>query len=259
MSPDRLSIDPQAVVITEEHRARENADLVGRIGSTGQGGGAATADRVMRKAGLARDVPQLRAFLRPAAEVLDRAYGSGQRILLEGTQGSALSLYHGEYPYVTSRDTTVSGCLAEAGIPPSRVRKVVMVVRTYPIRVQSPAGATSGSMAREISWREIARRSGISYSELLEAELTSTTKKRRRVSEFDWQLLQRSASLNGPTDIALTFADYLTVKNRDARRFEQLDSATIRFIEEVESVAGAPVSLASTRFHLRSIIDRRTW
>lgn len=259
VGPDRLSIDPQVVVITDEHKRREKADLVGRIGSTGQGGGAATADRVMRKAGLAGDVPELDAFIRPAAEVLDLAYGAGHSILLEGTQGSALSLYHGEYPYVTSRDTTVAGCLAEAGIPPSRVRKVVMVVRTYPIRVQSPAGATSGSMAREISWREIARRSGIRYSELLKAERTSTTKKRRRVSEFDWQLLQRSSSLNGPTDIALTFADYLTVQNRDARRFEQLDADTIRFIEELESVAGAPVNLVSTRFHRRSIIDRRTW
>lgn len=259
VTPDRLSIDPQVVVITGEHREREKADLVGRIGGTGQGGGAATADRVMRTAGLARDVPELRAFLRPAAEVLDRAYGAGQRILLEGTQGSGLSLYHGEYPYVTSRDTTVAGCLAEAGIPPSRVRRVVMVVRTYPIRVQSPEGSTSGTMAREISWAEIARRSGISYSSLLKAERTSTTQRQRRVSEFDWQLLQRSASLNGPTDIALTFADYLTVANRDARRFDQLDSATIRFIEEVESVAGAPVSLVSTRFHRRSIIDRRTW
>jgi adenylosuccinate synthase len=259
VTPDRLSIDPQVVIITDEHRKTEQAQLVGRIGSTGQGGGAAAAARVMRTAGLARDVPELQPFLRPAAQVLDEAYGSGRRILLEGTQGSALSLYHGDYPYVTSRDTTVSGCLAEAGIPPSRVRKVVMVVRTYPIRVQSPAGGTSGSMAREISWKEISRRSGIPYNELRRAERTSTTNRRRRVSEFDWQLLQRSASLNGPTDIAMTFADYLTVKNRRARRFEQLDSGTIRFVEEVEAVAGAPVSLVSTRFHRRSIIDRRKW
>ena len=69
----------------------------------------------------------------------------------------------------------------------------------------------------------------------------------------------RSASLNGPTDIALTFADYISIENRDARRFEKLTVPTLRFIEEVERVAAAPVSLFATRFHYRSIIDRRRW
>jgi adenylosuccinate synthase len=68
-----------------------------------------------------------------------------------------------------------------------------------------------------------------------------------------------SAALNGPTDIALTFADYHTIMNRKARRFDQLHVDTIRFVEEVEKVAGAPVSLIASRFHSRSIIDRRAW
>jgi len=53
-------------------------------------------------------------------------------------------------------------------------------------------------------------------------------------SEFDWELLQRAARINGATDIALTFVDYLDVRNRDARRFDQLQQETIYFIEEVE-------------------------
>jgi adenylosuccinate synthase len=91
------------------------------------------------------------------------------------------------------------------------------------------------------------------------AERTSTTNRRRRVGEFDWALLRKAASLNGPTDIALTFADYLAESNQQARRFEQLGRQTIRFIEEVEKVASAPVSLISVRFAHRSIIDRRAW
>jgi adenylosuccinate synthase len=59
--------------------------------------------------------------------------------------------------------------------------------------------------------------------------------------------------------IALTFADYIASKNEKARRFEQLTSDTITFIEEIERVAAAPVSLISTRFDFRSIIDRRAW
>jgi adenylosuccinate synthase len=53
--------------------------------------------------------------------------------------------------------------------------------------------------------------------------------------------------------------DYLNRKNERARRYEQLDAQTKQFIEEVERVGAAPVSLISTRFDFRSIIDRRAW
>jgi adenylosuccinate synthase len=208
---------------------------------------------------LAKDIPELKPFIHPACGVLDKAFFERKRVFVEGTQGTGLSLFHGQYPHVTSRDTTVAGCLSEAGISPSRVRRVIMVVRTYPIRVQDPAKSTSGPMSQELSWAEISRRSGVPLSELKTKEKTSTTHKKRRVAEFDWELLRKAASLNGPTDIALTFSDYVSVKNRDARRFEQLSEETIRFIEEIERVAGAPVSLISTRFESRSIIDRRSW
>lgn len=262
----RLFIDPQAMVIEDADKAAE-VGLVGGIGSTGKGGGAAAARRVTgRHAGedavpvrLAKDIPELIAFVRPTAEILDDAYGAGRRILLEGTQGTALSLYHGFYPHVTSRDTTTSGCLAEAGIAPDRVRKVIMVCRTYPIRVQSPVNGTSGPMSQELEWQEIAQRSGVPIEELLSTEKGSRSGKQRRVAEFDWQLLRRAAEVNGASDIALTFTDYISIDNREARRYEQLTSETIRFIEEVERVAGVPVSLIATRFDVRGIIDRRRW
>jgi adenylosuccinate synthase len=260
----RLSIDRQAMIISDQDREDEKR-LVQEIGSTGQGVGAATSRRIMQRltepAKLAEDVPDLKPFIKDTREVLDEAFFRRKRVLLEGTQGTGLSLYHGNYPHVTSRDTTVAGCLAEAGISPSRVRKVMMVCRTYPIRVQSPdgPGRTSGPMSQEISLEEIARRSGIDLDELRKIEITSTTKRKRRIAEFDWAMLRKAASLNAPTDIALTFADYLSIKNRDARRFEQLTQESIRFIEEIERVAAAPVSLISTRFHSRSIIDRRSW
>jgi adenylosuccinate synthase len=259
----RLHIDPQAMIISDEDIDEEDR-LVKEIGSTGQGVGAATARRITdRRDGtqLARDVDLLKPFIVPAHEILADAYAKGARILLEGTQGTALSLYHGNYPHVTSRDTTAAGCLAEMGISPTRVRRVIMVCRTYPIRVQSPTvkGKTSGPMSQTTSWKEIARRSRIPLAELQRVEKGSVSKKQRRVGEFDWELLRRAAEINGATDIALTFVDYLDIKNRDARRFDQLQPDTIRFIEEIERVAGAPVSLISTRFHVRSVIDRRAW
>jgi adenylosuccinate synthase len=260
----RLFIDPQAMIISDEDRAQEKK-LIQDIGSTGQGVGAATARRIMQRteepAKLAKEIPDLRPFIKETREVLEQAFCNRKRVLLEGTQGTGLSIYHGYYPHVTSRDTTVAGCLAEAGISPSRVRKVLMVCRTYPIRVQSPEGdgRTSGPMSQEITLEEIARRSNIPLDELQKIEVTSTTKRKRRIAEFDWVLLRKAASLNAPTDIALTFADYLSIGNRRARRFEQLTQETIRFIQEIERVAAAPVSLISTRFHSRSIIDRRSW
>lgn len=190
---------------------------------------------------------------------MEQSFERGDKIFLEGTQGTGLSLYHGEYPYVTSRDTTVSGCLAEAGISPSWVRKIIMVCRTYPIRVQSPKGGTSGPMTRSISWKEVAERSGHSVHNLRKSERTSTTKRKRRVGEFEWTSLRKAVSLNAPTDIALTFVDYIDKNNENARRFDQLTKDTIRFIEEVENVSRVPVSLISTRFDYRNIIDRRNW
>jgi adenylosuccinate synthase len=149
--------------------------------------------------------------------------------------------------------------LSEAGISPTRLRKVIMVCRTYPIRVANAKEGTSGPLSQEIAWDIIAKQSGISLDILEAKEVTSTTGRSRRVGSFDWAQLRRAASLNGPTDIALTFVDYLDPINKDARRFEQLSPSTIHFIEEVENVASAPVSLISTRFDFRSILDRRSW
>jgi adenylosuccinate synthase len=261
---ERLAIDPSAMVIEQADREFEARTLKGSIGSTGQGVGAATARKILRNAmqppvRRAGDVAELRPYLHDSREVLDDAYASGRRVLLEGTQGTGLSLHHGAYPFVTSRDTTVSGCLSEAGIAPSRVRRIVMVCRTYPIRVQNPDGGTSGPMGLELTWGTVAQRSSVPLEEILQTEVTSTTKRDRRAAEFGWDLLRRAASLNGPTDIAMTFADYIDVRNKDARRFDQLTPATIQIIEEIERVAGAPVSLIATRFHFRNIIDRRAW
>ncbi len=256
----RLCIDGNAMIINEDDIKAES-DLVRNIGSTGQGVGAATARRIMQRnkdTRLAKHIPELKPFLGDALEQLEDAFSRDENILLEGTQGTGLSLYHGAYPYVTSRDTTALGCLAEAGIPSNRVRKVIMVCRTYPIRVESPKKETSGPL-RDISWEEIARRSGYRANKLRKAEKTTTTKRQRRIGEFEWVPLHRAALLNGTTDIALTFTDYISRENVEAKRFEQLTQETINFILEVERVAGAPVSLISTGFNSRSIIDRRSW
>ena len=82
-------------------------------------------------------------------------------------------------------------------------------------------------MSKEIDWGIVAERSGLHESDLELAEHTSTTNKMRRVGEFDWALIRKAALLNRPTDIALTFVDYIHQSNGDAKRFEQLTPETI--------------------------------
>lgn len=281
LGPDRLFIDPQATIIEKADRDAEKQALVGTIASTGSGSGSAAARRILERGTsglrLARDVSELRAFVGTegryhgcTGDRLEEAYRNGESILLEGTQGSGLSLFHGIYPFVTSRDTNVAGCLAEAGISPSRVRKILVVIRPMPIRVGDPdgdQGHTSGPLKHSTTFDAIAEKAELDPEALRAAEKTSTTKRKRRVGWFEWDQFRKACALNAPTDIVLTFADYIDSKNKRARRFEQLTQDTIKFVEELERVAQAPVSLINTRFprepdgtnDLRSIIDRRNW
>lgn len=263
LGPDRLKIDHRAVIIEPSDLAYEERSM-DAIGSTKKGVGVATARKILGRDGeehlgakvrLAANVPELQPFLACGDEVLERAYARGTKICLEGTQGTDLSLHHSQYPNVTSRETTASGCLADAGIAPGRVRRVVMVTRTYPIRV----GGTSGDMDRPIDAQTIADRSGLPVEQIERTEVGTVSGKKRRIAEFDWEQVRRAAALNGATDIALSFSDYIDQRNQLARRYEQLTTETRDFIEGVERVANAPVSLISTRFEIRGIIDRRDW
>jgi len=259
-SSSRLLIDENATIISQQDIEYENK-IKETIGSTAQGVGCATANNILERLNAdqkhkAKNNPRLKPFIGNAQEQLEKIYNSNQKILLEGTQGTILSLHHGFYPYVTSRDTSVSGCLSEIGIAPGRVRKVIMVTRTYPIRV----GGTSGDFhSNEINWETIAERSGKDFSDLKIKEKTTTTHKDRRVAEFSWSLFRKACELNSPTDIALTFTDYIDKINESVSRYEQLTPATKDFIEEIERCSGLKVSLISKGFDYRSIIDRRNW
>lgn len=263
LTKERLVIDERAMIIEQSDREIEGK-LLGGIASTKQGVGAATARKIIGRGcdppfgdrvRLACEHPDIREYVGSVGRELEDAYATGKRVMLEGTQGTSLSLHHGQYPYVTSRETTAAGCLADAGIAPGRVRRVIMVTRTYPIRV----GGTSGPMVLPIETQTVAERSGLPLHQIDKTEVGTISGTKRRMAEFDWEQLRRSAILNGATDIALTFADYITAENQNARRYEQLSNETKRFIEEVEFVSNAPVSLISTRFHRFGVIDRRSW
>ena len=256
----RLIIDENAIIISDDDITKEQ-EIKETISSTGQGVGVATSKNIIARlygetGHKAKNHNELRGFIGSTSNELESLYRQGKKTLLEGTQGTGLSLHHGLYPHVTSRDTAASGCLSEAGISPRRVRKIIMVTRTYPIRV----GGTSGPFgSAEIDFKIIAERSGKNAEELIKKEITTTTKKNRRIAEFSWSLFRKACELNSPTDIALTFTDYFNVKNESARRFESLTDDTRKFIDEIERCAGVKVSLIGTTFDYRAVIDRRNW
>lgn len=207
----RLYIDPEAGILDEKFHQQEGGtegEMHRRIGSTGEGVGPARVARINR------DPAQFRQFKNVAEEygleqclcentpkMLADLQDRGINILIEGTQGSGLSLLHSHYPYCTSIDTNAAGIISEVGIAPSRVTDVLMVVRTYPIRV----AGNSGYMKNEITWEELNRRMGVE----IQPEKTTVTKKVRRIAEWDDELFEQSCLLNAPTEIALTFADYI--------------------------------------------------
>lgn len=208
---DRLYIDTQAGVLDERFHEQEGGtegEMHRRIGSTGEGVGPARMARIARDPSefrLVRDVAEEYGIERSLCEntplLISSLQDGGTDVLIEGTQGSGLSLYHSCWPYCTSVDTNAAGIIAEVGVAPARVTDVLMVCRTYPIRV----AGNSGPMRDEITWEELSDRIGRN----LVPERTTVTHKVRRVAEWDDSLFRRSCMMNEPTEIALTFCDYV--------------------------------------------------
>ncbi|MEM2915189.1 MAG: adenylosuccinate synthetase, partial [Candidatus Bathyarchaeia archaeon] len=126
--------------------------MASEIKTTGTGTGPCNADRVLRKAKLAKDVPELKGFLADVPLEVNEAIDKGENVLIEGTQGTFLSLWHGTYPYCTSKDVTASAACSDVGLGPKKVDDVIVVFKAFTTRV----GA--GPLPGEISWEEAEKR-----------------------------------------------------------------------------------------------------
>ena len=203
----RLCVDYRAFVIGEGDRAAEHdAGLAQRIGSTGSGTGAALARRIGRStdSSLAFGCESLRPFVGDAVATARELLRKGRRIVVEGTQGFGLSLLHSpHYPFVTSRDTGAAAALAEAGLSPLNVDEVAMVLRAFPIRV---AGASGPFDAEEVDWETIAREAGLTEAP---QELTSVTRRPRRVARFDPGIVRKAIEVNNPSRVVLNHLDHV--------------------------------------------------
>lgn len=207
----RLIVDPETGILDEKFHEQEGGtagEMHRRIGSTGEGVGPARIARIERDPQKFRQFKDIAdeydlkdIMLENTPKQLAVLQDAGKNILIEGTQGSALSLIHSHWPYCTSIDTNAAGIISEVGIAPSRVTDVLMVCRTYPIRVHGNSGPLRG----EIDWSEIKDKNGNPIT----PEKTTVTKKVRRIARWDDALFEQACLLNEPTEIALTFADYI--------------------------------------------------
>lgn len=248
--PDFLSrfyIDADAGILDERFHQQEGGtqgEMHKRIGSTGEGVGPARIARLERdpeKFKRFRDVCDDLSLSEVMKEntpaFIEELRQNGHQILLEGTQGSALSLLHSFWPYCTTIDTNAGAIISEVGIAPAHLDGVVLVARTYPIRV----AGNSGPMKNEITWDDISRTMGRPTE-----ERTTVTKKVRRVSEWDDDLITNAILLNAPTSFAISFMDYLDPTIEGKGNVEDLTDTAIGFINNFEAKFGVPVSMVGT-------------
>ncbi|MEM1702160.1 MAG: adenylosuccinate synthetase [Desulfurococcaceae archaeon] len=240
---DRIYVDYNTGIIEEGHVEREKRDnVLSAIGSTFQGVGAAMSDRVLRRLRLARDFEVLKGFLADTPLMINEELDKGGKVLIEGAQGTFLSLYHGTYPYVTSRDTIASALLSEAGVGPKRVDAVIVVFKAYVTRVGS------GPLENELTREEIERMGWIEYG--------TVSGRPRRVAPFNVELAKRAIMLNSATQIAITRLDSLFKEAYGIKEWAKLPLEARKWIENLENELKRPITLIGTGEEVSHIIDR---
>ncbi len=241
---DRAFVDFQCGIIEESHK---KADSQGRlkesIGSTGSGTGPANADRAMRTLKLAKDIDSLALYLEDVPNAVNFALQQNEKVVVEGTQGTFLSLWHGTYPFVTSKDVTASGICSDIGLGPKNVNEVMIVFKAYVTRVGT------GPLKNELSPEQTVAKGW--------QEVGTVTGRTRRAAEFDFDLARRAVMLNSATQIAITKLDIIFPECAHMDSFKDLSSPAKHFIKSIEDNLKVQVTLIGTGPDVNDIIDRR--
>ena len=241
---DRAFVDFQCGIIEESHK---KADSQGRlkesIGSTGSGTGPANADRAMRTLKLAKDIDSLALYLEDVPNAVNFALQQNEKVVVEGTQGTFLSLWHGTYPFVTSKDVTASGICSDIGLGPKNVNEVMIVFKAYVTRVGT------GPLKNELSPEQTVAKGW--------QEVGTVTGRTRRAAEFDFDLARRAVMLNSATQIAITKLDVIFPECAHMDSFKDLSSPAKHFIKSIEDNLKVQVTLIGTGPDVNDIIDRR--
>lgn len=221
-----IYVHPSVCLIEDRHIEYEKAHI--RTGSTFKGCGAYLAERGIRD-------PQLKPFkgfknIKPSSEYTEIIHDSivnNKKILLEGSQGTDLSLYSKHYPHVTGRPVSVAQMFADSEIPICRLNKSIMVIRPFPIRISNDTelgiNINSGNYgnSKEFSWNQVSSAAEMGQYPLVVdddsaantdlTEKTTVTRKPRRIFDIDINQLKDTIFKNEPTSIYLNFFQYLDI------------------------------------------------
>lgn len=196
----KVYLSSRAVLISPEDKESEGSGTIAAAASTQQGGGAALSRKVLRDPSA---VVGTYDNWENGITILEQEPDyRGANAFFEVSQGFSLGIHSHFYPKVTSRECTVAQALCDARYPAQMVRSVSMVVRTYPIRVGNLNGNSSGDCYRdqhETSWDAIG----------VEPELTTVTKRVRRVFTFSHVQFGDALYTNQPDVILVNFMNYL--------------------------------------------------
>lgn len=225
----RVLIHPQAAIVEDYHAEFEMSDGRTKMGSTAKGVGEAYIERIRRN-------PQNPNTIGHRVSTDDALYGmiatpeeyrdalaAAESVIVEGAQGYSLSMYHGQYPYTTSRDVTPWQVAADCGLPYrwASYIQVIGTLRTFPIRVSNRDGSSGPHYPDqvELKWEDIG----------LQPELTTVTKLPRRIFSFSQQQMQEALFHCGgywDTRLFLNFANYVTDKALLAEMIAMIESPT---------------------------------
>jgi adenylosuccinate synthase len=170
---------------------------------------------------------QLRPYVADTSLLLNNALDEGKVVLLEGGQGTLLDVDHGTYPFVTSSNPTAGGACTGSGIGPTRITRVIGILKAYTTRVGSGPFPTELLDEDGERLRTIGGERGV------------TTGRPRRCGWFDAPIAKFATRVNGLTDIFLTKLDVLT-------GFEKIP---VCVAYQVDGVVTTELPVTQTGFH----------
>jgi adenylosuccinate synthase len=197
-----IFVHHNAAIVTDEDKREEEQGSIGAVAGTRSGTGAALVRKIRREPNAIAD----RSLGRVAKNVMlmDHAIEPEHHAyFMEVAQGFSLGINSRFYPKVTSRECTVMQGLADARIPPRHLARTYMAIRSYPIRVGDVDGHSSGTWyfdQQETTWEALKR----------EPEITTVTKRVRRVATFSMTQFLEACVANDPDYVFASHMDYFT-------------------------------------------------
>ena len=257
-----LRISPDCHVITEAHIQRDSAneDAGKGVGSTKRGVSPCSMDKYARKGVKLETLGEFDRYFANVPQELNRAIDQDKSVVFEGSQGYALDIDQGNYPYVSTTTNVSGGACSSCGVGPTRITEVVGVTKCYSTYVGTGPYTTE---VQDQALNECIADRGHEYG--------TTTNRRRRVGFLDLPALKQACLVNGCTSLALTKSDVLKgltmkycvgyeldgtqldsmpVKRSDYNRcipiYQEIQVRTGReFIPIVEQAVGIPVKYFS--------------